>query len=461
MATGLYLDQSLAHQQHHLDVSSISTTGSYLQAASDTSNSPFATPSNLATCAQYLEPVLKGILVICFIVTQAVTAAVHPLVDSNGAHTHASTHGAIQWWAICTTRLMSHGKGCCQLGPLSLLLSAEVGLQQCQLQGGDAVAAINILYEVVHLYHSTLGSKEALQDEVHKLQVDVKTANKRIERLQCQNEERAQEAGSLTIKLRQLEGWYRDEVDRCNRERNELSKKCEDLKQRHVQFQHELRRKDGEHEKLQKRLLVAVSGTERRRSSSSNGSSGRISMSRRDSVGTSNGSGSHGHTTVPAAHPVDARRATKAQLEQHHKAVVDAYEDSKQVLEQDNAALRSALQRLEAEHREMLNKAQITSIHKVDSGSSDSSSGDTPSSTATAAPGPIAALQHMHSQLKALEVRKQRITAHAQAFQLQDLQSVRSAKERLLLVQLLEASKIINEQETALATALQALPSVS
>eukprot|EP00879_Flechtneria_rotunda_P022552 GHRR01023808.1.p1 GENE.GHRR01023808.1~~GHRR01023808.1.p1 ORF type:complete len:431 (+),score=148.93 GHRR01023808.1:420-1712(+) len=390
MATGLYLDQSLAHQQHHLDVSSISTTGSYLQAASDTSNSPFATPSNLATCAQYLEPVLK-----------------------------------------------------------------EVGLQQCQLQGGDAVAAINILYEVVHLYHSTLGSKEALQDEVHKLQVDVKTANKRIERLQCQNEERAQEAGSLTIKLRQLEGWYRDEVDRCNRERNELSKKCEDLKQRHVQFQHELRRKDGEHEKLQKRLLVAVSGTERRRSSSSNGSSGRISMSRRDSVGTSNGSGSHGHTTVPAAHPVDARRATKAQLEQHHKAVVDAYEDSKQVLEQDNAALRSALQRLEAEHREMLNKAQITSIHKVDSGSSDSSSGDTPSSTATAAPGPIAALQHMHSQLKALEVRKQRITAHAQAFQLQDLQSVRSAKERLLLVQLLEASKIINEQETVGPSGMQ------
>jgi hypothetical protein len=40
-----------------------------------------------------------------------------------------------------------------------------------------------------------------LQDELQRLKVDVKTADKTIQRLQCQSEQKAQEAGGLNIKV--------------------------------------------------------------------------------------------------------------------------------------------------------------------------------------------------------------------------------------------------------------------
>ena len=40
-----------------------------------------------------------------------------------------------------------------------------------------------------------------LQDELQKLRVDAKTADKTIQRLQCQSEQKAQEAGGLNIKV--------------------------------------------------------------------------------------------------------------------------------------------------------------------------------------------------------------------------------------------------------------------
>jgi hypothetical protein len=42
------------------------------------------------------------------------------------------------------------------------------------------------------------------QDELQKVKVDVKTADKTIQRLQCQSEQKAQEAGGLNIKVCEL-----------------------------------------------------------------------------------------------------------------------------------------------------------------------------------------------------------------------------------------------------------------
>jgi 4-diphosphocytidyl-2C-methyl-D-erythritol kinase len=83
------------------------------------------------------------------------------------------------------------------------------------------------------------------------------------------------------VQLRQLDAWYRDETDRWAAERDQLAKKCAQLEQRHVQFQHELRRKDTEFEKLQKQLAgrlgaaagVSGSGSSRRSVSRSGSSS--------------------------------------------------------------------------------------------------------------------------------------------------------------------------------------------
>lgn len=69
--------------------------------------------------------------------------------------------------------------------------------------------------------------------------------------------------------LRQLDAWYREETDRWTNEREEMVKKCSQLEHKHTQFQHELRRRDTEFERLQKHLAQQIAATERRRRVSS------------------------------------------------------------------------------------------------------------------------------------------------------------------------------------------------
>lgn len=69
----------------------------------------------------------------------------------------------------------------------------------------------------------------------------------------------------LVLQLRQLDAWYRDETARWTNEREELCRKSTQLEQRHVQFQHELRRRDAEFERLQKHLAKQVTAAEQRR----------------------------------------------------------------------------------------------------------------------------------------------------------------------------------------------------
>jgi uncharacterized membrane protein YgcG len=74
--------------------------------------------------------------------------------------------------------------------------------------------------------------------------------------------------------LRQLDAWYREEAERWVQERDELHKRSLGLEQRHVQFQHELRRRDGEYEKLQKHLADQLAGGRQRRLPASSGGGG-------------------------------------------------------------------------------------------------------------------------------------------------------------------------------------------
>jgi Tfp pilus assembly protein FimV len=100
---------------------------------------------------------------------------------------------------------------------------------------------------------------------------------------------------SCALQLRQLDAWYRDETDRWSSEREELCRKCSQLEQRHTQWQHELRRRDVELEKLQKHLATQITATERRRriSSSSSGTAGSSSANSSSTmVLTSAGTGS-------------------------------------------------------------------------------------------------------------------------------------------------------------------------
>lgn len=78
--------------------------------------------------------------------------------------------------------------------------------------------------------------------------------------------------------LRQLDAWYREETDRWANERDELCRRAAQLEQRHTQFQHELRRRDVEHERLQKHLAGQLQVAERRRAGAAGAGAGGISI---------------------------------------------------------------------------------------------------------------------------------------------------------------------------------------
>lgn len=103
---------------------------------------------------------------------------------------------------------------------------------------------------------------------------------------------------AAALQLRQLDAWYREETERWSAEREELCRKCSQLEQRHTQWQHELRRRDVEFEKLQKHLATQISATERRRRVSSSGTGTGSSSATNSSamVLTSTGNGSSSST---------------------------------------------------------------------------------------------------------------------------------------------------------------------
>eukprot|EP00775_Hariotina_reticulata_P014331 gene14331-57_t len=138
------------------------------------------------------------------------------------------------------------------------------------------------------------------------------------------------------------------------------------------------------------------------------------------------------------------------QADRQQQKTLEACEADKSALEQEIKTLRQTLRRVEREHLDLMNATE----------NSRSSCGSHDSSCTAAAPrpaDPAAALQSMNSKLQALQIRKQRILNGNSLMALSELQlHAQSANERLLLMKLTEATKIMEEQEQALATALRA-----
>lgn len=139
----------------------------------------FATTESLSRCAQYLEPILRGNRegVWCFSVTyydglQALYTAVGPCIEAHNQMTsrswstfgQATTVQTPSSWHLPPPRPF----GC---GPISDWLATDLGLKQCQLLEGDAVAAINCLYDLVQQHQRMQEGREQVQEQLHKVKV--------------------------------------------------------------------------------------------------------------------------------------------------------------------------------------------------------------------------------------------------------------------------------------------------
>jgi hypothetical protein len=103
---------------------------------------------------------------------------------------------AADWYQQCSAPLMARHMTC------SVSRASCTG-RAAQL-APSAVADQHRKCSSSSTHHTHILVSCVLQDELQKLRVDAKAADKTIQRLQCQTEQKAQEAGGLNIKVRCL-----------------------------------------------------------------------------------------------------------------------------------------------------------------------------------------------------------------------------------------------------------------
>lgn len=141
---------------------------------------------------------------------------------------------------------------------------------------------------------------------------------------------------------------HRDEVQHLVSERDELARRCSQLDQRHHQFQHEIRRKEVEFEKLQGKLKNILTENKRREN--------RASLEIANLHKQRNGS-------------LRRTASTRVEQEEVQKRVVEAYEAKRDELEEENAALRRALTEIQKEHKNLMNQMRQAEGHQQEGGS--------------------------------------------------------------------------------------------
>lgn len=158
------------------------------------------TTASADTSVHYLEPVLRGVSCKALQAVKRHTEA----VDLRASIDKQPLSVAC---CECDKRLRQQPCSCCQWRAwlssncLKMLpCAADLGLQQWQLQDGEATAILNSLHELVHVHQQLLSSREDLQDELHRMRVEAKTADKTIQRLQASNDQKTQELGGVNIK---------------------------------------------------------------------------------------------------------------------------------------------------------------------------------------------------------------------------------------------------------------------
>ncbi|KAI8473905.1 MAG: hypothetical protein J3K34DRAFT_518615 [Monoraphidium minutum] len=147
----------------------------------------------------------------------------------------------------------------CGLQQLQAALDAAGARSRLPPPSAGAPAALGAAVAAAHELLGMLRRSDELrrrqEEAAARARCEARLADRAAQALRGQSEAKDQEAAGLKIKLRQLDAWYRSEVDRWTAEREELSRRNAGLEARHVQFAHELRRRDGAYEKLQAKLL--------------------------------------------------------------------------------------------------------------------------------------------------------------------------------------------------------------
>ncbi|KAK9817129.1 hypothetical protein WJX72_009977 [[Myrmecia] bisecta] len=198
----------------------------------------------------------------------------------------------------------------------------------------------NILYALLQQRQKDIEARKESQEQLARLGSNVHASELANERLQNRLAAKERELGVTLNKAKHIKEAYDSGMARLTAERDDLQRVVTDLSRRHVQFQHEIKRKEREFERLQDKLRDML--TEKKREAKANMEA----------------------TTAILQGQTPAGKAVRKTDEAMYKAIVSAYEAKQKDLLAENRDMKAALHNLQAEHRRVVNR-QTTQVKQL------------------------------------------------------------------------------------------------
>lgn len=201
---------------------------------------------------------------------------------------------------------------------------------------------VNCLYLMLQQRQRDVDLRDEMQDRARRLQCDKENLSENLRRLKKELDEEKRNVSALQIKLKSEQQEHKRQRDKLQMDLDQLNKACNRLIGLEAQYQHEIKRKEAELEKMKERLQrtndarAPQTVTTPRPSGSTDPNMGMINVLPRES-------GSRGTW----------KAGQKRNEDKLYQNIVGAFEDQKKELLQENESLRSALKSIDAELHEL------------------------------------------------------------------------------------------------------------
>eukprot|EP00210_Caulerpa_lentillifera_P001208 g1164.t1 len=220
----------------------------------------------------------------------------------------------------------------------------------------DTANTLNCIHQLLQrLQHEQLLRNDA-QAEYRRIKGDLQSMEATLQKLRREIEIRERDIGTLKIRDRQMQASHQEELILLIRDRDNLQKECNNLSQRQIQFQHEIRRKEVNYEWLQEKLRKYLAD----RKKESEASMEIVGRLRKQRPQTDKGKIASKLDELIPGRSNSANKMTRMPKldESMVKMIVSAYEEKRQELLAENQDLQNALNNVRKEYAQIMNSSR-------------------------------------------------------------------------------------------------------
>ena len=117
---------------------------------------------------------------------------------------------------------------------------------------------VNCILEMIQQRQRDIEYRKEVVDTIAKLECDNKMQVDRIERFKNENKQLSKEIGRINNLLSMVEKKHKSNRDKLQSDRDELTRQMHKFSQKNIQYQHEIRKKEIEVNKLKDQVLQVL-----------------------------------------------------------------------------------------------------------------------------------------------------------------------------------------------------------